>query len=274
MGFTRFSSLAPADLAALETPGRLIAAQPEFAEAAVDAALVKYLGWWKAGTYRPDYDLPAVRDALVKKFVADGYDIRKLENEIVTSVLYTQAARLAPGQLASDPIWAFGPTRLLYAEAWLDTVGQGLNKSVGGCDFRFTGNGANKIDGYYVWPASGAPKGFYFTTAQNLGGCPVASSHGDPSGLVPAVTRRVALSQLCPGAFKPANGTTLDALVKQEFAGVGRAPSSTELATLTAHMSVVADGGCDPNNLGACPMQPLADALCTSLYASAPFNYY
>ncbi|HZU81542.1 MAG TPA: hypothetical protein VE987_01440, partial [Polyangiaceae bacterium] len=152
--FVRYDALSTADLAQLETPGRLMAAQPEFAEAAVDAALLKYLGWWKAGWYRPDFDLPPVRDALVAKFVADGYDVRKLELEIVTSALYTQAAALAPSENAMDPIWAVGPTKMAYAEAWLDSVGQATGRKVGGCDYRFTSNGAARIAGYWDFGAS------------------------------------------------------------------------------------------------------------------------
>ena len=45
----RWSDLSAEDRAALDAPGRLIAAQREFAEAAVDSVLRKYLGWWKSG---------------------------------------------------------------------------------------------------------------------------------------------------------------------------------------------------------------------------------
>jgi hypothetical protein len=273
-GFTPYSALSAADLDALETPGRLMAARSELAEAAVDRALSKYLGWWKAGFFRPDFDVAAVRDALVKKLVADGYAIRPLELEIVTSVLYTQGAARGVDRSVTVPIWAFGPTKLLYAEAWLDSVGLALGKPPGGCDFRYNSPGAAKIAGYYVFPTATGLKGFYMPAAQNLGGCPVASAHGDASGLVPAVTRRVALSQLCPGALQPAGGATIASLVDQAFAGVGRAPTDAERATLVRHMSDPADAGCDPSASPSCALQPLADGLCTSLFASATFNYY
>ncbi len=262
--FVRWADLTDADHAQLEQAGKLMAAQPGFAEAAVDRALLKYLGWWKAGFYRPDFDLPAVRDALAQKFRADAYDLRKLETEIVTSVLYTQAAARRPDQLATVPIWAFGPSKLVYAEAWLDSVGQALGKSVGGCDFRFTGSGANKIAGFYVFKTAGVGANFYAPNAQNMGGCPVASTHGDASGLVPAVTRRVVLSQLCPNALKPAAGATVATLIAQAFDGVGRAPSDAESQILTKYMVLPTDG----------KLQPLADGLCTSLFATTSFNYY
>ena len=273
-GFVAFSSLAAGDLQQLETPGRLMVLRPELAEAAVDRALAKYLGWWKAGFFRPDYDLPAVRDALVRKLIADHWDLRKLELEIVTSVLYTQAAARSADRSTTVPIWAFGPTKLLYAEAWLDSIGQALGRPTGGCDFRFTGAGAFKIAGYYTFPrAPGIGPTFYPANAQNLGGCPVAAPHGDSSGLVPAVTRRVVLSQLCPGAIVPPAGASLSRLIDLAFAGLGRPASDAERATLLKHLSAPAEGGCDPAK-GACSLQPLADGLCTSLFASASFNYY
>jgi hypothetical protein len=272
--FTRWAELTPADLAQLDTAGTLIAAQPEFAEAVVDRALLKYLGWWKAGFFRPDYDVPAVRDALVKKLISDGYDLRKMELEIVSSVLYTQSAALGD-RSPTVPIWAFGPTKLLYAEAWLDSVGQALGKQLGGCDFRYSGNGAAKISDYLAFPRSkGIAGNFYLANAQNMGGCPVESTHGDASGLVPAVTRRVVLAQLCPGAIMPPADGTLEGLVKAAFGGVGRPPGDAELNILVTHMGVVADGGCDPAQLSSCAWQPLADGLCTSLYASSAFTYY
>jgi hypothetical protein len=241
-----------------------MAAQPEFAEAAVDRALVKYLGWWKAGFYRPDFDVPAVRDALVKKFVADGFDLRKLEREIVTSLLYTQAAARTPSQLPTVPIWAFGPTKLLYAEAWLDSVGRALARPAGGCDFRYDYGNAKVIPGVFNFAlAPRVSANFYFTAAQNMGGCPAASTHGDPSGLVPAVERRVALAQLCPGALEAKPGATAFDLVTQAFGGVGRPPSDFESSTLLRYMASSGQSG-----------QPLMDALCTSLFASSSFSYY
>jgi hypothetical protein len=77
------------------------------------------------------------------------------------------------------------------------------------------------------------------------------------------VTRRVALAALCPGAFKPPAGAAPDAIVKLEFAGVGRAPSPIELQTLVSDLSASGDSG-----------QTLADSLCTSLFATSAFNYY
>jgi hypothetical protein len=278
-GFVRWNDLLPDDLTALRVPGSLITARREFAEAAVDRALTKYLGWWKTAAFRPDSDVPAVRDALVRKLIADEYDVRKLELEIVTSLLYTQRAAIVPGRAEPSPIWASGPTKLLYAEAWLDSIALASGKPLGGCDFRFddTSPGAYSDSILIRYPFAVAPglgPSFYSGVAQNLGGCPVATAHGSAAGLVPAVTRRVALATLCPGAFPPAAGASLSTLVEMEYAGLGRPPTGEESSTWLRYLSDAKNGGCDPQDLSACGLQRLADQLCMSLFATAQFNYY
>jgi hypothetical protein len=272
-GFVRWADLTPADRYALEEPGRLIVAQPEFAEAAVDRALAKYLGWWKAGFYRPDYDLPAVRDALVRKFVADAYDLRKLEREIVTSLLYAQAAHLRAGAQQTDPwpIWGFGPTKMMYAEAWLDSLGQATGRQLAGCDWRYGPNTYYRggYPGIFQFPYSaGQSEASYTVAASDLGGCPVASTHGSASGLVPSIRRRAELASLCVKAFAPPSPMSNDALVQKEFAALGRDPSPAEVKVWSDHMAA-----CDPS-VDACDPQSLADKLCTSLYATALSTYY
>jgi hypothetical protein len=264
--FVRWAELSDGDRALLETPGKLIAAQPEFAEAAVDRALAKYLGWWKVGLYKPDYDIPAVRDALVAKFVADGFDARKMEREIVTSVLYTQAGSRLAGEEIERPIWAFGPQKLLPAYAWLDIIAEVTEKDIGGVDFRYQ---ADYIHAFY-YPGcwfTPDPTGTWFYPAHAL-------ELGDGSGLVAAVTRRAALAKLCPGAFAPSAGSALEDVIALAYERFGRAPSAEESAAIFARMSVAADGGCDPLNLASCDLQQLADDLCISLYASSAFNFY
>lgn len=268
--FVRAKALPPADRLAIETPGRLLAARPEFAEAAVDLALRKYLGWWKAGWYRPDYDLPAVRDALARKFVSDGYDLRALEREIVTSQLYVQRAERPADESIGDPVWAFGPTKTLYGEAWLDALGQATGKRVGACEFRYNGYlAAPNLPGY-IDPPSFRP-GFYAAIARDLGGCPIASAHGDPSGLVPAITRRSALATLCAGAFPPRKGATLDELIDREFIALGSPPSEEERMQVRARLS---GDGCDADQWVQCDQPAVADSLCQGLFGSAQFLYY
>ncbi len=266
--FVPYAQLGPTDLDALLTPGKLISSRPEFAEAAVDRALTKYLGWWKAGWYRPDYDVPAVRDALVAFFVANHFDIRPLEREIVTSILYRQAAVLQPNESPDVPIWAVGPTKLFYAEAWLDSLALALDPSahaVGGCDFRYNQQMTNDqhLPGYFTFPDATYP-----ATANELGGCPKASVHSDMSGLVVALSRRTLLAQKCMGAF--ASQSSLDGLVDVGFTGIGRPPTAAEKSGIEARMT--ADDGC-PGGTG-CDFTKLGYGFCTSLFASSLDTFY
>ncbi|MFT3770306.1 MAG: DUF1553 domain-containing protein [Minicystis sp.] len=260
----------------------MLVAQPGFADAAVEAALLKYLRWWRAGTYRPDSDVPAVRDALAQKFRKDGYDIRKLEREIVTSLLYVQAAARGPDASPLTPLWANGPTKPLYAEAWLDTIGQAIGTRLWNCDFRY-----QAASEYYHFQDTGIPDAFvepdtdynfYPGVAADLGGCPVASSHADPSGLVASLARRSALARVCTDKLAPALApdatTTLEGLIDRAFVGVGRLPTAEEKQILTEQITVITDGGCDPQKLVDCDLQDVSDALCRSLYATALFNFY
>jgi hypothetical protein len=258
----------------LEVPGSLMAAQSQWAEAAVDRELIKYLGWWEAGFYVPNFEIPAVRTALAQYFASTGYSMRALDKEIVTSVLFTQKAALANNELPSDPIWAFGPTKMMYAEAWLDSLGQALGKQLGGCDFRYPAfYYANQIPGYVNFPVTPGLKFNYAEEASLIGGCPVASAHGTPTGILPAATRRAILVQLCPGSF-PAGGQTLTQIAQTEFAAVGRAGTPDEISGIVTELTTPVDGSCDPNHLSACPMQQMADGLCNGLFASAAFTFY
>jgi hypothetical protein len=175
-------------------------------------------------------------------------------------------------------MWAFGPTKPLYAEAWLDSVAAATQRPLGGCDFRFDDTSpqafTDSILVRYSFPRTPAVDPlFYATAAHSLGGCPIANAHGSPSGLVPAVTRRVALAQICPSAFTPTHGTSLEELVALEYAGLGRPPTSQESATWLAYLSDPTLGGCDPS-AAACDLETLAAELCQSLFATAQFNYY
>jgi hypothetical protein len=271
-GFVAFRALAPADLAALDTPGNLMVASREFAAAAVTSALVKYLGWWDADVVRPRSEVPAARDALAKKFVAGGFDVRAMELEIVTSALYTARATLAKGQNPNDPVWAFGPTKLLYAEAWLDSIGAALGTALGTCDFRYPTPIAPFVPGAFVSPASSPIR--YDQIAAQLGGCPLKSAHADPSGLVPMMTKRKVLAALCPGAFTPKPNATLADVVARVSAGFGRPLTAEETGAILARMRVPENGGCAPDAPSAACLSSAAAALCTSLYATAAFNEY
>lgn len=277
--FVRWDDLLPDDRDALEEPGRLMAERREFAEAAVDRALTKYLGWWKTSVYRPDSDIPAVRDALVAKFIADGFDIRALELEIVSSLLYAQRANRTDGSAPNRPLWSYGPIKMVYAEAWLDSVALATGKALGGCDFRFSDTSPDAVTDaipilYRFGRSPGISALFYADTAHDLGGCPIATVHGSPSGLVPAVTRRVALARICPGAFVPSRGTRVEQLVHRVYDGLGRPPTPDEMALWLTHIGDLAEERCISRRPGDCDLQTVADQLCQAIFATAQFNYY
>jgi hypothetical protein len=280
--FVRLGKLVPADRDSILTPGRALVAQPAFADAAVDAALVKYLRWWKSGAYKPNFEVPEVRDALAAKFRNDGYDLRKLEREIVTSLLYVQSASQDATSSPLTPLWVHGPTKPLYSEAWMDTIGQAIGTPLWNCDFRY-----EAISEYDHFQDTGIPDaftypdtnyGFYPGVAIDLGGCPNASQHADPSGLVASIARRSALAEVCTQAMAPGlvpdAKTTLEQLVDRAFVGVGRPATAEEKKILIEQMTTVADGGCDPAQLVDCDLQQMSDSLCRSLYATALFNFY
>src|SRR5262249_43378719 len=81
--------LSDADWRVLRPPGRILTGHPYFWEAAADNALNRYLGWWHGGFELPGYEIAAVRQALAFLLRDASGDVRALEREILTSVLYT-----------------------------------------------------------------------------------------------------------------------------------------------------------------------------------------
>jgi hypothetical protein len=219
----------------------------------VDASLRRYLGWWRAGTFVPKFDLPAVRSALAKRFVEDRYDIRKLDQLIVTSVLYTQA-QTRPNA-TNVPLWAFGPTKMMPAVTWLDTFG-----FAGSWDFRF---GDNKTPPEHFSKLPGVRYSVYRGTAQ--------SDLGDTGGLNAVIVRRGLLQDNCV-ADDVAADATLEALVDRAYLKLGRHPTDEEKNVLLTQMKAPGSDGCP--ELASCDRRQTAIALCRSLYSTATFNFY
>jgi hypothetical protein len=267
--------------------GELFVKRREFAEAIVDRVLVRYLGWWASGVYRPDYELPAVRDALVDHFIKGGYKLRELEREVLTSVLYTQAAALRAGDIAEAPLWAHGPTKQLLAEPYLDTLAAAAGVDLGGCDFRFAAgyNAQGVFDQRtrpsvsYTFPVTpGFDAGTYVSTARKLGGCAGGAEKGEPAGLVAAQAKREALLRICNSpqvqatlvpkleGLAPAQGLPklLDHQLQLIF---GRPATSPEKALwLMSEPEACAGGRCDYKQVGS--------QLCMALFGSSTVNFY
>src|SRR5262249_45598637 len=158
-----------------------------------------------------------------------------------------------------------GPTKMLYAEAWLDSVGLATGKPLGGCDFRFDDTAPQAFSDsilirYSFATAPDFDSSFYSDIAHGLGGCPIAAAHASSAGLVPAVTRRVALAQVCPGAFTPPPGSSLEALIDLEYGGLGRPPTADETSALMKVLTDPTRGGCAATS--ACDLTALATQLC------------
>src|SRR5207253_7760874 len=114
--------------------GPAITELDDFWEAPADRELRRFLGWWQPSFRRPDSDLPEVRQALARDF-RQHRSFRRLQETIVSSVLYTQPAAWSGD--GDPPIWAVGPTKLLAAEPFLDSVALAVGETAGQCDFRY-----------------------------------------------------------------------------------------------------------------------------------------
>lgn len=201
---------------AVRAPGRVIASLPSFWESGADRALTRYLGWWHAGFELPRYDLAGVRLALGKQFREHGGDVRALDREILTSVLYTMAA--TPKDPSDAVYWHHGPTKQMIAEGWLDSAARIGGVDIGRCDWRFPNTTARWLPASLVPPAPGL-KGFdYVHEARILGGCPdqIGQLRTTSVGVLSAMEQRSILASICAHA-DPKRVTAADpqALVQQ-----------------------------------------------------------
>jgi hypothetical protein len=109
--------------ARLLSVGAALATREDFWEAAADRELKRFIGWWKDGIRRPDFDLPQVRTLLARELHKTG-DLRWVQKLILTSLLYAGDAappsRVPVGPEA--PLWSMGSTKILAAESWLDSA--------------------------------------------------------------------------------------------------------------------------------------------------------
>jgi hypothetical protein len=162
--------------------GDALAARDDFWEAAVDRELRRFIGWWKDGIRRPDFDLPEVRTVLARMLRTSG-DLRAIQKLIVTSLLY-QAPSEPPVGLkkgVEPPLWSMGSTKMLTAENWLDSAGVAtVGTLLGYCDFRFLGIGElgptntdPELVKHIPSPLGDEvfPETRYLSDAQQLGGC-------------------------------------------------------------------------------------------------------
>lgn len=196
--------LSEAQWEVLRTPGRLIVEQGGFYEAYVDRTLERYLG------YDAGNELPEVRQALVELLAEAGGDVRAVDREITTSILYVSSnvydEELKDNPDDYDPQWWHGPVKQMDAEAWLASAQKLVGVPVGSCDHRYpeVQSGAQGMHPHaYPTLADGTPDYAFRDDARLLGGCPdqVASFRENRAGLIPAMTQATLTKELCESAM-------------------------------------------------------------------------
>jgi hypothetical protein len=269
---------APVDAAgraSLDAIGAALAARADFWEAAADRLLRRFTGWWQTSFRHPDSDLPEVR-AVVAGLLRDGTSLAELERILATSQLYAAPASAPPGWGDRDgdpPPWTMGPTKLLAAEPWLDTVLLAAGETPGACDFRYvTVYGFEYELGdprYAEEPYSsldGIFEDYYVDAAQALGGCMARKPRPSESSVGLAFAQGEHARTACAYGGSVTRDDwdgdfagVADRLIRRLYA---RPPADGELDELVADMEAcVAAGACvDPDAAARWMCQRLADS--------------
>ncbi len=269
--------------------GRVLAARPDFWEAAVDRELRRFLDWWQAGLRKPDFDIPLVRSTLADELHRTG-SLRHIQRLIVTSLLYTQRGELAPGEAQPSPawpVWASGPTRIMTAERWLDSVFYvTFGETAGVCDFRF-------VTDNYDWrmlinrslamqdPSTNQFTEDYRDWTLSLSGCSSVQARSTHSTLSIVSSQHEIAQHLCaagPTVLAPDTSDSPSPEAYGAFANriyqraIGRDPSDEErnaaIADMTACNAEGGDTGCGASGHAAMRW------FCARLLDSAEFAVY
>jgi Protein of unknown function (DUF1549) len=197
------SGLTPDQWNQVRLPGRLIAEHATFYESYVDRTLRRYLG------YDAGAELPTVRQALVDMLEANGGNIREIEREILTSVLYTSSNQFDEADAENPDDWAapylHGPVKQMDAEDWLRTAAKLTGVDLGSCDHRYpevqSGAAGLHPHGYPTMDGTTPDYGFR-DRAQLLGGCPdhLTQFRERRTGLIAALTQATLTTELCEAA--------------------------------------------------------------------------
>ncbi len=195
------STLDDAQWQVLRTPGELIAGQENFFESYVDRALARYLG------YDAGAELPLVRQALVDLMTEQGGNVRAVDREILTSILYTSTNRYDEADAADaaqwDPPYWHGPIKQMDAEDWLASAYKLAGLEVAGCDHRYPEVQQGSVGFHpHTYPTAvggTAPDYTFRDKAQLLGGCPdrIAQFRESRTGLIAALTQATLTAELC-----------------------------------------------------------------------------
>ena len=276
--------------AALQMPGQLIAARPEFWERAADDVIDTYLG----------YDLgrlvPGVRDELVAALLAAEGDIRAAHYAVLTSHAYLQSAA---GATATEHRWTWGPSKQADVEVWIDSLARMSDRALpGGCDWRVTRPGDLLEQGNPVayglvansrWELNeeGEVIGDYRRLARTLGGCPANDVGGRfrTVSILNTATQLNFVGQVCDPA-QQGGGAPIGALLPEEI-GPDRAVD-TEVAAVIAGHQIRRFFGRDPSaaelddarrfgeacERQICSARDFARPSCFALLSSAEMLFY
>jgi hypothetical protein len=205
-------------------------------------------------------------------------------------LLYTQRAELAPGEAdppSTHPVWAMGPTRIMTAERWLDSVFYvTFGETAGVCDYRF-------VTENYDWRmlvnnnlAMRAPMTNRFTEeyrewAQSLSGCSSQLSRSTRSSLAIVTAQHDVALKLCAAGTEvlardlpdtPSPEVYGPALNRLYERALGRLPTDEErnaaIADMTACSGEGGEEGCRTSGRAALRW------FCARLLDSAEFAVY
>lgn len=283
--------ITPEEWHLLQTPGRAMATQPVFWEAAVDRVLQQYLGYDLAAV------APEVRSELVEYLLRYNGDLRAAHYAVATSVAYLQSSLGETPQLQR---WTAGPRKQLLAETWLHAVGDRASVAMPQCDHRVTrpeefidrGSAtARALIAATRWKLrdDGRVQMRYADLVRSLGGCPtngadarfrvvsilttstqlgvvaeLCAPSGDPGELAIAATDLLPAGVAENQAMTSTLATTIGTHVSEAF--LGRAPSVAELDEYASAGTACAEALCTAGEF--------ARVACFGVLSSAELLFY
>ena len=277
---------------AVQLPGRIMAEQTIFWEAAVDDVLMQYLGY-DLGT-----SVQAVRHELVEYLLENEADIRSVHYAVATSLPYLQSNQ---GAGDSEYRWTYGPLKQIDPEGWLDSVKRTTGVQLGTCDHRIP-NPEDFLDeemGANGWTFALVNNSRwvinedrelvtdYRSLAQTLGGCPnneigsrfttvsilntavqeaYVAEVCDPSLAGGGVSASVLLPEGMDRSTALSTSAAQDIVARQTRLFFGREPTDYELEQVEAYADA-----CTPK---PCTAESFARPTCFALLSSAEMLFY
>jgi hypothetical protein len=277
----------------VQLPGRIMAEQTIFWEAAVDDVLTQYMGY-DLGT-----EVQAVRHELVKYLLDNEADIRSIHYAVATSIPYLQSSQGLED--INEFRWTFGPLKQLNPEGWLDTIKRTTGVQLGTCDHRIphpedylgeqeNANGwtfALVNNSRWVIDADRELVTDYRGLAQTLGGCPTNESSGrfTTVSILNTAVQEAYVAQVCDPALMGGGApisvllpegmdratalsvdTATEIVARQTRLFYGREPTVYELAAVEGYADQ-----CSPK---PCTAESFARPACFALLSSAEMLFY